>query len=337
MWKTILRRLGFVVALLGMGPLTVSCFHLSYNTSWAQAQGRTPSLVAFGTFAWGADALGIVLGAWLAARYQIWSTWSGRARALTYVLAFGYGRMLFSATQDWLIQANPSGGRTPPGVTIPFRWPGLDWQDYARPSLDLLSLLTLVWLLVPLFTVIRGQWCEAQERPESRPTFSLLFLLSWTTVSTIILLWIRFLTWKDIAPQTAYSFQTPTQALTEFATHNIPSEVITALVVIVAAWAWSGGWWRPVVGLLAALLIDGLGHNGLYAVLNWATGSTENQGVLSGPLLEQWSFLVGRNTSIWLALGLAALTGVRLRSPWLATKSSGKATEQQTNPATVAT
>lgn len=328
MWKTFIRRIGFVTALLGMGPLTVTCFHLSYNSSFAQAQGRSSALIAFGTFAWGADALGMVLGAWLAARYQVWRTWSGRVRALTYILAFGYGRMLFSATQDWLNQVTSSGRRAPPGsFSLPFHWPGMVWQEYARPSLDLLTLLLLVWLLVPMFTVIRGELCEARERFQSRPTFSILFMFTWTTVSAIILLWIRFLTWKGIAPRTAYSFQTPTQALTEYATQHVPSEIIVAIVVIVAAWAWSGSWWRPIVGLIAALLIDGLGHNLLYAILNWATGSSENRGVLSGPTLEQWSYLAGRNATIWLAFGFAALSGVRLRSQLISAGSSAFGTE----------
>lgn len=271
-------------------------------------------LRAFGTFAWGADSLGLVLGAWLAARHQVWKSWSGRARALLYVLAYGYGRMLFAATQEWLHQMGPDGRSVPADAApIPFQWPGADWQDFARPSLDLLTLLTLVWVLVPLFITVRGELCEASDRRQLRPTFSIFFLLSWTTVSAVILLWIRFLTWQGVAPQTAYSHLAPTQALSEFVTGNMPSEVIVAGVVMVAAWAWSGRWWQVIAGLVAALLIDSLGHNLLYAILKWTTGSADHGGVLSGPLLEHWSYVAGRNFTIWFAFGMAALTGVRLQ------------------------
>jgi hypothetical protein len=331
MWITTVRRISFVLALLGIGAVTVACFHLSFNSSWAQSGSRNPMLVAFGTFAWGADSLGLVLGAWLAARHLIWKSWSGRVRAFSYVLAYSYGRMLFSATQNWLHQMGPDGRTVPADLgPIPFRWPGSELQDFARPALDLLTLLTLVWVLVPIFVVLRAELCEERDRLQVRPTFSIFFLFSWTTVSAVILLWIRFLTWKGVAPRTAYSYVTPTQALSEYVTENMPSQLIVAAVVVVAAWAWSGRWWRMVAGLLAALLIDSFGHNLLYAILKWATGSSQHGGVLSGPMLEHWSYIAGRNCLIWAAFGIAALTGVRLKRATVGSHQSEP--RHKTNP-----
>jgi hypothetical protein len=75
MWIVIARRGTFFLALLLSGAVTVSCFHLGYNSSWTQTAGSpSPAWKAFGTFAWGADSLVFVLAAWLAGRSRVWST-----------------------------------------------------------------------------------------------------------------------------------------------------------------------------------------------------------------------------------------------------------------------
>ena len=307
MWIVIARRGTFFLALLLSGAVTASCFHLGYNSPWTQTAGtRSPVWMAFGTFAWGADSLVFVLAAWLAGRSPVWSTWSGRLRAASYLFAFTYGRMLFGATQDWL-----SGSRSVETPNI-FRWPGAQLQDYARPSLDLLTLLMLVWLLVPIFTLTRSRIADKESRLDVRSTFSIASILGWTTVAALILMWIKFLTWKDVAPRTAYSYMTSTQALIEYFREYVPSMVITAAAIFLVMWGWSGRWWRPLVALTGAILLDSFGHTILYAILKWVTGDANQSSVFVGSALEHWSFVGGRNAIVWAAFGMARVTGVRL-------------------------
>jgi hypothetical protein len=308
MWIATARRTTFFVGLLTIGSITAGCYDLGYNSPWTQTAG-VPSLgwKAFGTFAWGADSLEFVLAAWLAGRSPVWSTWSGRLRAAAYLFAYVYGRMLFSAMQDWL------GGTRGANGLIPFPWPGTQLKDYARPSLDLLTLLTLVWILVPVFTFTRSRLTEKDYPPNVSSTFSIASILTWTTVAAVILMWIRFLTWKDVAPETAYSFMTPTQALAEFFQEYFPSLLISSAAIFLVVWSWSGRWWLPIVVFVGALLLDSCGHRILYAIIKWTTGDENKGNVLAGPALEHWSFIAGRNAVVWIAFGVANVTGVRFQ------------------------
>jgi hypothetical protein len=215
--------------------------------------------------------------------------------------------MLFAAMQEWLMGTR---GATGP---MPFRWPGAKLEDYARPSLDLLTLLMLVWILVPIFTFTRSRLADKDHPPKVSGAFSISSILAWTTVAAVILMWIRFLTWKDAAPRTAYSFMTPTQALAEYFQEYFPSLLITSAAIFLVAWSWSGRWWLPIAVFAGALLLDSFGHRILFAVIKWTTGDENKSNVLTGPALEHWSFLVGRNLIVWIAFGLANVTGVRFQ------------------------
>ncbi len=174
-------------------------------------------------------------------------------------------------------------------------------------------LLVLVWLLIPAFTLTRSTLAEDKLQPSARGTFSIASILGWTTAAALILLWIRFLTWKGVAPHTAFSSMTPTKALTEYIVEFVPSLLIAVTSTFLLAWGWSGRWWVPFVALLGALLIDSFGHKAYYAALEWATGNTLTGNVLTGPALEHWSYIAGRTFMAWIAFGVARLTGVRLQ------------------------
>jgi hypothetical protein len=306
MWIDTARRTTFFVGLLTIGLITTGCYDLGYNSS--QTAGvPSPSWKAFGAFAWGADSLVFVLAAWLAGRSRVWSTWQGRLRAAAYLFAYAYGRMLFTAMQVWLMGIRGAKG------PMSFRWPGAKLQDYARPSLDLLTLLMLVWIFVPIFTFTRSRLADKDQPPKVTGTFSISSILVWTTAATVILMWIRFLTWKDVAPETAYSFMTPTQALAEYFQEYFPSLLITSSAIFLVVWSWSGRWWLPVVVFAGALLLDSFGHTILFALIKWTTGEGYKSNVLTGPALERWSYLVGRIVIVWIAFGVANVTGVRFQ------------------------
>lgn len=275
---------------------------------------------------WGADSIGVVLAFWLAGRVGVWSKWSGRARAALYVTAYGYGRMLFSATQDWNHQHGRDGRPVSTGEYVPFRWPGAYLDDYARPALDLLTVFVLVWLLLPIFKLCRGALAEKPPESKNAGSFSLAFLFGWLTAASVVLLWVRFLTWEGIAPSTAYTSMNPTDALTEFMVEYVPELLIVIAAVMLLVVAWSGRWWLPVIVPVVALLIDGFGHELLYIVLAQIRGSESVGGnVLTGDPIEQWSYLFGRNLTAWIAFGIARAMGVSFHKASIASRegSSG--------------
>lgn len=308
MWIATVRRTTFFAGLLIIGPITAGCFDLAYNSPWTQtAAVPSPGWKALGAFAWGVDSLVFVLAAWLAGRSPVWSTWSGRLRVGAYLFAYAYGRMLVSETQNWLMVTTGAHG------LMPFRWPGAQLKDYARPSLDLLTLLALVWILVPVFTFSRGRLTDKDHPPNVSSTFSIASIRAWTTVAALILLWIRFLTWKDVAPLTALSYMAPTEALAEYFREYFPSLLLTSAAIFLVMWSWSGRRWLPLVVFAGVLLLDSFGHRILFAVIKWTTGDEQKSNVLAGPELEQWSFIVGRNAIVSIAFGLARLASVRFQ------------------------
>lgn len=311
MWLVAARRTAFLLVLLVTGAVTAACFHYAYNVKQSSGS-QSAAWPALGTFAWGADSVGVVLGVWLAGRSRVWGAWSGRMRAATYLLAYTYGRMLFFAVQEWLVQDH-SGRSDSQSGPIPFQWPGAGVQDYARPALDLLWLLMLVWIFVPVFTMTRGTLTDERDETRVRGAFSIASIFGWTTAAAMILVWIRFLTWKGVAPETAYSYMTPTQALLEYVVEYLPSMLILVACVFLLVWGWSGKWWLPFVTFAAALLIDSFGHKALYAVLQWTRGSSISGNVLTGSAIEHWSYIAGRTWAAWTAFGAARLAGVRFR------------------------
>jgi hypothetical protein len=120
-----------------------------------------------------------------------------------------------------------------------------------------------------------------------RSTFSIAAILGWTTVAALILMWIKFLTWKGIAPQTAYSHMTPTQALIEHFRENVPSLMITSAAIFLVMWGWSGRWWQPLVALAGAAFGQFRPQNPTR--FSNGDGDAAKQR-LGGPAIEHWSY-----------------------------------------------
>jgi small-conductance mechanosensitive channel len=296
-----LRRLLFLTALLSMGAISTSCFDFGYNWSRPSGGQSPPALIAFATFMWGADSMGTVLAAWLAGRKRIWHTWSGCIRVVLYLAAYTYGRLLHSATQDWLRSHDDRG--------VSFPWPGANWDDYARPAIDLLSVLMLVWLLVPMFAICRGFLADGALNSRRKP-ISIAFLFGWTAVAAVILLWIRFLTWEGVAPKTAFSSASATALLVQNLTQKLPSKAVIAVAVMLMVLAWPRKWWLPIVAFIVALLLDSFGHGAIFWTVEYFTGHEAGSNVLTGAAMRRWSYFAGRNFIVWIAFGAAHLTGI---------------------------
>jgi hypothetical protein len=306
MMLVVLRRLLFLTALLSMGAISTYCFHFGYNRSRSPGGGSLTFPVLFGTFMWGADWMSAVLAAWLAGREGVWRSWSGRLRVVIYLAAYAYGRMLHSSTQDWLHSHEVSNA--------PYPWPGANRDDYARPAIDLLTVLMLLWLLLPMFRLCRG--CLADRRAAlKRKSFTVAFLFVWTTIAAMILLWIRFLTWEGVAPETAYSSAPAPALLTRMLTQRLPGRAVIAVAVMLMIVAWPRKRCVPIVAFVVALLLDAYGHRTLFWAIEFFTGQEAGSRVLTEPTMRRWSYFAGRNFIVWIAFGVAHLTGISF-SPW---------------------
>ncbi len=296
-----LRRLLFLSALLLMGAVSTCCFDIGYNRSRPLGGQSAPVLIVFGTFMWGADSMSAVLAAWLAGREGIWRSWGGRTRVVMYLAAYTYGRLLFSATQDWLHAHDDS--------RVSYPWPGADWDDYARPAIDLLTVLMLLWLLLPMFLLGRGVLADGRSDSKRKP-ITIAFLFGWTTIAAVVLLWIRFLTWEGVAPDTAFSSMSATALLERNMTERLPGRAVIAVAVMLMIMAWPKKWWVPIIALVVALLLDAYGHRAVYWAVENLAGKKAGGGVLTAEPMRRWSYLAGRNFIVWIAFGAAHLTGV---------------------------
>jgi hypothetical protein len=299
-----LRRLLFLTALLSMGAISTSCFDFGINRSRPPGGQSPPTMIVFGAFMWGADSMGTVLAAWLAGRKGIWSSWSGRVRVVLYLAAYTYGRLLHSSTQDWLYSHDEH--------LFPYPWPGANWDDYARPAIDLLTVLMLVWLLMPMFAICRGFLADETSDLKRKPV-SIAVLFGWTTIAAVILLWIRFLTWEGVAPNTAFDSMSATALLERNLTQKLPGKAVIAVAVMLMIMAWPKRWWLPLVAFPVALLLDSFGHRAVYWAVEYFMGHDVKNNVLTDVAIRRWSYLAGRNFIVWIAFGAAYLTGVSFR------------------------
>lgn len=332
---TVLRRSLFSLALLGTGS-AVAIATGFYHDKWGHPDSLRPGyrwwvsptgimeLIGlpglpfdrmFGTLLWGADTLGVVLAVWLVGRYGWHKNWSGRVRGTLYVFAFGYGAMLFSATQRWLNQLLPNGLPQPdkPGQT-PFRWPGREINDYGPPAIDLLALLFFICLLLPILAVSRHRLVDRQEGVRSSDrSFSIASALKYTAAVALVLGWIRFLCWRWVAPDSIFSSMEPGQAVAVYASEFAPGYSLTLGAALLIAVGWSGGWGARFGAFIGAVILTVVGHAALYWILENSSADVVGDNPLHSGKLEAWCYSIGCSLAVWVAFGVAHFTGVRFR------------------------
>lgn len=287
----VVRRALFVSVLLLIGVITVSVFHYAQTPN-------TPGLPPVGIFAWGMDSIGTVLAIWLVTRANIWRSCNGLLRVVTYIVAFAYGRMLFSATQDWL---NPSEAI--------FRFPGSKLEDYARPALDLLSLMMFTWLLTPVVIFSEAALSHSDEESKRSGRFSIYGLIGFTTAAALAIVWIRFLT-SNLAPQTAYSHLSPTDAIREWIGTYLPFTIPPLIAATVILYGLTKRWWLALLAFGCAVVLDGFGTGMVAFAVQNITGEQQG-GILGGSHIDRWLYVCGRSLTTCCAFSTARLMGVR--------------------------
>lgn len=310
MWTIVARRVLFVLALLLTGALSTICFHCTINNRTGSA--AKAYLYQVGHFAWGADSLLFLLALWLAGRKDVWNNWRGWLRAALYLAAFVYGQMLHAATQDWFYQARIEGAAVHfPDNAKPFLWPGTIYEHYGRPAIDILEVLIATWVLMPIFAVSRRRLAEREEPSKSSCTITTIF--AWTALVGLIITWVKFITWEGVAPDTYFSGMAPEAMFRMYLYQYVPSMAISALVVWLIAWGWSGNRWLTLIVLFIALPLDAFAHRLMVAAIRWL-GKNPGDTITVNATLEQWSYLSGRVAVAWSALGIAKALGVQLRT-----------------------
>lgn len=213
-----------------------------------------------------------------------------------YFLAFGYGGMLFDATQDWWTDAEST-----------FQLPGLAYEHYGRPLISILPVLYTVLLFLPLFRVFH---CTLDEHgsPSATLPISIFDLLSWTVLAAIVFVWIRFLN-SEFAPRTSYSHSTLSQNFKEQTIYLLLS-LIPAAVLLVQLVAWRRHWALAVGVLIAGWVFDSLATGLATHTIRTMTGTS--LGVLSGDSFDRWCFICGRSLLGFSFGGLALLFGITI-------------------------
>lgn len=280
------RRMIFTLALLLTGALTIACIQTIYL--------QRPSLEPLGNVLWGFDSLGLILAFWVAGRFRSWRSWSDWTRLITYFLAYGYGGMLFDATQDWWTGTAPE-----------FQLPGLTYEAYGRPLLTILPVLSTVLLFSPLFRTFRYTLDE-RDNPSSTLPISIFDLLSWTALAAIVFVWIRFLN-SDLAPRTGYSSSSLTQNFKDQTSYLLLS-LIPAAVLLAQLIAWRRHWIFAVVVLIVGWVFDSLVTGFATQVIGTFTGMSF--GILSVDSLDRWCYIGGRSLLGFCFGGLALFFGM---------------------------
>ncbi len=308
MWMIFARRVLFVSALLFTGAASTIYFHYTVHDRASESKAL---LAAMGYFAWGADFPHLLLALWLAGRKGVWNNWRGWLRAVLYIAAFIYGRLLFTAVAEWFYQANIEDGVIHFRENAkPFQWPGAIYEHYARPMIDILEVLIQTWILLPVFVIAR-RWLAEHEK-SWRSSFTIGTIIIWTGLTALIVSWAKLLTWEEVAPPTYFSDLTTEVLLRMYAYQYAPSMAISALVAWCIAWGWSGNRWLTMLVLLLALPLDVFAHQASIAVVRWL-GKNPGTGVITGTAIEQWSYLAGHVAMAWCAFGVARALGVQLR------------------------
>ena len=213
--------------------------------------------------------------------------------------------MLFDATQDWWTGTAPS-----------FQIPGLVYESYGRPLIQILPVLYTVLLLLPLFRALRWTLADRDSSPTTPPV-SIIDLLSWTALAALIFVWIRFLN-SDLAPRTGYSFSSLSTNVRETMLLMILS-MIPAAVLLAQLFAWQRHWSLAIGVLFAGWAVDSLATGFATHAINVLTGTSF--GILSGDSLDRWCFTGGRSLLAFSFGGFALLLGIQIRRPQQETKT----------------
>lgn len=299
------RRILFMAVLLLIGPITMSI------AQYVQTPNAAAGLLPVGTFAWGMNSIRIVLAIWLVLRIDLWSSWRGWLRVATYIFAYTYGQMLASASQDWWINLYAN-----------FRFPGGQFEDYARPAIDLLELLTWICLLAPI-VILSGFSLTGSAELKRTNRFSISALSGFTTAAAIVLLLIAFLT-SDFAPLTAYSHLSYTDFIKEWIETFLSYETVPLIAAVVILYGLSKRWSLGLLAFLAVIALDGLGRLIVLSVEHFMTG--QHQNILGGNPIDRWLSLCGCQLTIFCAFSIAMLMGIRpgLRSHKIQTIAAGQ-------------
>ena len=212
---------------------------------------------------------------------------------MIYGVAFGYGGILFDATQYWYI------GRTPT-----FRLPGLTWDDYVRLLISFLELSACVFLFFPFVRYFRLSLAPSEPPRVNEHRFSTKDFVSWLALWGIVLLLFWILT-LDIVPESGFNVVPAAQAFAGVVVLFL-YELVAAPIVIFQLLAWRRGWRSALLVLIVGGIVNYLAWS-LMTVI--ACGISETAGCCSvrySPLVTGWSlqWFVFGGLSLWSGLRL---------------------------------
>ncbi|MBI1246848.1 hypothetical protein GC197_03260 [bacterium] len=287
---TIARRMLFVVALSCIGSIAMIIFRTLNHPN----QGP-PRPVA--VFVWGAASMWPIVAIWLVTRSGVWTSWLGWLRAGLYIVAFLYGIVLYDFTQrvliDWVDE---------------LYLPGSKLEDFPSAISMMIHTLAIICLLIPLAMVGSAALVTTDQVVTRRGRFSISGLIGFITTIALVLGCTQFLT-SDYSPWDKFNQQTPQQLQLWLGTRllfHLPPLLASMLIM----YGLSKRWWWAFAALPAAIAIDALGSRVVTYLAEQINGE-QSGNILSDSHISCWMYVSGRSLTMWIALCMARLLGVK--------------------------
>ena len=269
-------------------------------------------------FVFGLNTFGSILAIWLIARSNLLQTLSGRIRALTFVGCFLLGGFIGDSVQQSMHHLKPDG--YPPGgfgFSQPFRWPieferipGTRFDDFSVIIADILSIVTIVWVIFPLWVILGFRLSDREPIINAKPKLSIRTFLFWVCTFGGLVGTSLLLTWWA-SPSSYLSNYSKLETTKDLIFLRIASGFLTGLCVLTMAHAWSLRWPHHMVFAFLAILADGLGHHFIYSSVTVLFGvPVPRYDVFSSPTPLYWSYILGRGIVAWAAFGFASRLGL---------------------------
>ena len=120
---------------------------------------------------------------------------------------------------------------------------------------------------------------------------------------------IQFLA-TEYAPETAYSYGSPSSVLWNWLTTNLPYKLSPLAAAVLVLWGLTKRWWMAPLVLGLAICVDALGTQLIAFIIEQTTGESKG-GILGDSHSSRWLYVGGRTFTLWGAFAVARLLNVR--------------------------
>ena len=251
-------------------------------------------------FCWGASYYYPVTGVYLVARHKLFSSFSGRLRAIGYASFAAYGYMSSHVVQDWLV-----------GSANNLAIPGSRIEHYGAACMILCEILNSAWVFWPIIFLFHRRLSESAITKADILRPNVRFFLSWTAMAAVMLVSVRMLAEYGRPLNVAVAYQ-GTEAALRNSLIQLPLSLTHVLTVALFMVAVGRGLRHCLWAVPCVVLFRFVGEQAWFTV-NGLLGDPRQFGVMSGPLHESMPHFAG-STLMWCTIAVVCQwTGLSFR------------------------